>query len=203
MFVAKVGGLWRHGGLAQLFSFSRRLAGIAADLMQTDGTLLHHDQALFKEPGGGHTPWHCDQQYWPLDADSERPATSCWVPLVDCPLEMGPLQVCIATTVEYELQPPQHLTPRALPHAVLASAVCEGLPPRRTQRASSTENLRRVGVTNLGVSMIVAGRALVLKAAVRAALASVLPRYILAILQPMTSPPVLCADKTYTVMQLR
>jgi hypothetical protein len=88
----QVGGIWRHGGLAQLFSFSRRLAGIAADLMQTTGTLLHHDQALFKEPGGGHTPWHCDQQYWPLDADSERPATSCWVPLVDVPLEMGPLE---------------------------------------------------------------------------------------------------------------
>lgn len=22
---------------------------------------MYHDQALFKSPGGGHTPWHCDQ----------------------------------------------------------------------------------------------------------------------------------------------
>jgi hypothetical protein len=59
----QVGGVWRHGGLSELFSFSERLAGIAAQLMQTQGTLLHHDQALFKEPGGGYTPFHCDQQY--------------------------------------------------------------------------------------------------------------------------------------------
>ena len=88
----QVGGIWRHGGLAQLFSFSKRLAGIAAELMQTEGTLLHHDQALFKQPGGGFTPWHCDQQYWPLDAESEREACSAWVPLQAVPLEMAPLQ---------------------------------------------------------------------------------------------------------------
>ena len=87
----QVGGVWRHGGLSERFSFSRRLAGIAADLMQTEGTLLHHDQALFKEPGGGYTPWHCDQQYWPLDAESEQQAVSIWVPLQDTSSEMGPI----------------------------------------------------------------------------------------------------------------
>ena len=87
----QVGGMWRHGGLSEMFSFSQRLAGIAADLMQTEGTLLHHDQALFKEPGGGHTPWHCDQQYWPLDAESEREAVSCWIPLQATSSEMGPM----------------------------------------------------------------------------------------------------------------
>jgi ectoine hydroxylase-related dioxygenase (phytanoyl-CoA dioxygenase family) len=87
----QVGGMWRHSGAAQLFSFSRRLASIATRLMQTEGTLLHHDQALFKEAGGGHTPWHCDQQYWPLDGDSEREAVSAWIPLQDVPLEMGPM----------------------------------------------------------------------------------------------------------------
>ena len=30
---------------------------------------LYHDQALFKEAGGGITPWHQDQHYWPLDTD--------------------------------------------------------------------------------------------------------------------------------------
>jgi hypothetical protein len=40
---------------------SRRLAGIAAQLMGVDSVRLYHDQALFKESGGGRTPWHCDQ----------------------------------------------------------------------------------------------------------------------------------------------
>ena len=58
----QVGGMWQHGGCAKALTFSKRLASTAAGLMGTNGALLHHDQALFKEPGGGHTPWHCDQQ---------------------------------------------------------------------------------------------------------------------------------------------
>lgn len=129
LYAAQVGGLWRHGGLAQLFSFSRRLAGIAADLMQAEGTLLHHDQALFKEAGGGHTPWHCDQQYWPLDAESECPATSCWVPLVDCPLEMGPLQVCAAATARSAAAATAADPSRCMCCALLY-VVCQGVAPR-------------------------------------------------------------------------
>ena len=30
-------------------------------LMGVDGVGLYHDQALVKEAGGGHTPWHCDR----------------------------------------------------------------------------------------------------------------------------------------------
>lgn len=58
----QVGGMWQHGGCAKALTFSKRLASTAAGLMGTKGALLHHDQALFKEPSGGHTPWHCDQQ---------------------------------------------------------------------------------------------------------------------------------------------
>lgn len=29
--------------------------------LQVDGVRIYHDQALFKSPGGGPTPWHCDQ----------------------------------------------------------------------------------------------------------------------------------------------
>jgi ectoine hydroxylase-related dioxygenase (phytanoyl-CoA dioxygenase family) len=50
---------------------------------------LYHDQALYKEPGGGHTPWHADQYYWPLSSD--RTVTA-WIPLQDTPLELGPLE---------------------------------------------------------------------------------------------------------------
>ena len=57
-------------------------------LLEVAGVRLYHDQALFKEAGGGHTPWHADQFYWPLATD--RTVTA-WVPLVDVPMEMGPL----------------------------------------------------------------------------------------------------------------
>jgi ectoine hydroxylase-related dioxygenase (phytanoyl-CoA dioxygenase family) len=49
---------------------------------------LYHDQALFKEPGGGATPWHQDQYYWPLDTGN---MITMWMPLVDVTVEMGML----------------------------------------------------------------------------------------------------------------
>jgi ectoine hydroxylase-related dioxygenase (phytanoyl-CoA dioxygenase family) len=68
--------------------FSRRLARLATELLGSRGVRLYHDQALFKEPGGGHTPWHVDQVYWPLD--NERSVTI-WIPLVPISRDMGPL----------------------------------------------------------------------------------------------------------------
>jgi ectoine hydroxylase-related dioxygenase (phytanoyl-CoA dioxygenase family) len=49
---------------------------------------LYHDQALFKEPGGGHTPWHQDQYYWPIDTAH---TITMWMPLVDIEQQMGML----------------------------------------------------------------------------------------------------------------
>ncbi|MGV3557675.1 phytanoyl-CoA dioxygenase family protein [Larkinella arboricola] len=80
--------LWREDSTAREFVFSRRLAKIAADLMGVDGVRLYHDQALYKEPSGGFTPWHADQFYWPL---SSPKTTTVWIPLQDTPMEMGPL----------------------------------------------------------------------------------------------------------------
>ena len=68
---------------------SKRIAKIAADLMQTRGVRIYHDQALFKEGGGGITPWHADQYYWPLQTDKTITA---WIPLQATPFEMGPLE---------------------------------------------------------------------------------------------------------------
>jgi ectoine hydroxylase-related dioxygenase (phytanoyl-CoA dioxygenase family) len=50
---------------------------------------LYHDQALFKEPGGGPTPWHQDQYYWPLDSDR---TVTMWMPLVDIAADMGGME---------------------------------------------------------------------------------------------------------------
>ena len=52
---------------------------------QYEASLL---KRLYKEPGGGITPAHADQYYWPLASD--RTITA-WVPLQPVPVEMGPL----------------------------------------------------------------------------------------------------------------
>ena len=81
--------LWRESEDVKSLILSKRLGKIAAQLMQCNGVRLYHDQALFKEAGGGITPWHADQYYWPLDTD--RTVTA-WMPLQETPLEMGPLE---------------------------------------------------------------------------------------------------------------
>lgn len=81
--------LWREDEEIRQFVFSKRMAKIAADLMQVDGVRMYHDQALFKEGGGGITPWHADQYYWPLETDK---TVTAWIPLQATPLEMGPLE---------------------------------------------------------------------------------------------------------------
>ena len=81
--------LWRQDAIVKELIFSKRLAKIAADLLQTDGVRIYHDQALFKEGGGGITPWHADQYYWPLDTDK---TVTAWMPLQATPLSMGPVE---------------------------------------------------------------------------------------------------------------
>jgi ectoine hydroxylase-related dioxygenase (phytanoyl-CoA dioxygenase family) len=81
--------LWRENALVKELIFSKRIAKIATDLMQAEGVRLYHDQALFKEGGGGITPWHADQYYWPLATDK---TVTAWIPLQATPLEMGPLE---------------------------------------------------------------------------------------------------------------
>jgi ectoine hydroxylase-related dioxygenase (phytanoyl-CoA dioxygenase family) len=81
--------LWQEDELVKAFVFSKRLAKIAADLMQVEGVRMYHDQALFKEGGGGITPWHADQYYWPLETDK---TVTAWIPLQATPLELGPLE---------------------------------------------------------------------------------------------------------------
>lgn len=78
--------LWEHDEVVKRFVFARRFAKIAADLMGVSAVRLYHDQALYKEAGGGKTPWHQDQYYWPLDTDK---TITMWMPLVHATAEMG------------------------------------------------------------------------------------------------------------------
>jgi len=80
--------LWQVDAGVKRFVFAKRLAKIAADLMGVENVRLYHDQALFKEAGGGPTPWHQDQYYWPIDTNN---TVTMWMPLVDIDVDMGML----------------------------------------------------------------------------------------------------------------
>ena len=82
----QVMNLWTQDDAVKKFVLARRFGKIAAELMGVEGVRLYHDQALYKEAGGGHTPWHQDQFYWPLDTNH---TITLWMPLVDVPVEMG------------------------------------------------------------------------------------------------------------------
>ncbi len=78
--------LWRLDPRIAQFVLAPRFAHVAAELLGVPQVRLYHDQALCKEPGGGRTPWHQDQYYWPLDTDR---TVTMWMPLVDVPTEVG------------------------------------------------------------------------------------------------------------------
>ena len=80
--------LWQKSELVKEFVMGKCLASIAAELMGAKGVRLYHDQALYKEPGGGFTPWHADQYYWPLATEK---TCTVWIPLQETSIEMGPL----------------------------------------------------------------------------------------------------------------
>lgn len=84
----QVMNLWEVDPAVANFTLARRFGKIAADLLGVDRVRIYHDQALYKEPGGGHTPWHQDQYYWPLDTPD---TVTMWMPLVDITEDMGML----------------------------------------------------------------------------------------------------------------
>ena len=86
--------LWVQDEVVKSLICCPRIAQIASQLLEVDGVRLYHDQALFKEAGGGITPWHADQYYWPLENDKTITA---WIPLQEISLEMGPLEFSAAS----------------------------------------------------------------------------------------------------------
>ena len=80
--------IWVLDEQVRQFVLNPRFGKIAADLLGVEGVRVYHDQALFKEPGGGPTPWHQDQYYWPVDTNN---TVTMWMPLVDITEDMGML----------------------------------------------------------------------------------------------------------------
>ncbi len=85
----QLGNLWEQEQRIKDFVFSKPLAHIAQQLLEVDSVRMYHDQALYKEADGGITPWHCDQQYWPLESNK---TVTAWIPLTEIPIAMGPLE---------------------------------------------------------------------------------------------------------------
>ena len=82
----QVTNLWRQDPGVKEFVFNSGFAQAAADLLGVARVRIYHDQGLFKEPGGGPTPWHQDMYYWPLVTEM---AVTMWMPLVDVTSDMG------------------------------------------------------------------------------------------------------------------
>lgn len=80
--------LWEADEAVRKFTLAKRFAKVAADLLGVENVRIYHDQALYKEPGGGFTPWHQDQYYWPLNTNN---TVTMWMPLIDINDDMGML----------------------------------------------------------------------------------------------------------------
>lgn len=89
--------LWEHNATVKEYVTAKRYARIAARLMGVERARLYHDQALFKEAGGGITPWHQDQHYWPLATNN---TITMWMTLADIDADMGTLQFASGSHVE-------------------------------------------------------------------------------------------------------
>ncbi|WP_133012628.1 phytanoyl-CoA dioxygenase family protein [Marinomonas flavescens] len=86
--------LWPDYPDVAKFVMAKRFASVAAQLLRTEKVRIYHDQALYKEPNGGLTPWHQDQYYWPLETDK---ILTMWMPLVDVTKNMGTLNFASGT----------------------------------------------------------------------------------------------------------
>ena len=89
--------LWPKDEGVRRFVLARRFAKVAADLLGVNGVRIYHDQALLKEPGGGITPWHQDQHYWPLNTGN---TLTMWMPLIDLSPEMGTMRFASGSHLE-------------------------------------------------------------------------------------------------------
>lgn len=89
--------LWEYSAKVKEYVLAERFAGIAARLMGVDKVRLYHDQALFKEAGGGITPWHQDQHYWPLATNK---TITMWMTLANINADMGTLRFASGSHAE-------------------------------------------------------------------------------------------------------
>lgn len=91
----QVSNLWTGDQRVARFVQAKRFAGVAAELLGCTRLRLYEDQALFKEAGGGMTPWHQDGVYWPFERGTKT--VTMWMPLVDVGPDMGGMAFAIGS----------------------------------------------------------------------------------------------------------
>jgi len=84
--------MWLTNEIFRQFVLSPRIAEIAAALMGVERVRLYHDNALAKEPGCGRTPWHYDEEHFPI---ASKNVCTAWIPLQAIPRNMGPLAFAV------------------------------------------------------------------------------------------------------------
>lgn len=82
--------LWRLDEGIRRLVLARRLGKVAADLLGVSNVRIYHDEALFKEPGAGGSPWRRDGYFQPLDGSG---TITVWMPMVDLSVDMGMLAI--------------------------------------------------------------------------------------------------------------
>ena len=80
--------IWPKNKLLRAYVLSPRLGQISANLLGVPAVRLYHDNVLAKQAGCGRTPWHFDDQHFPLDTND---VVTAWIPAQPTPVEMGPL----------------------------------------------------------------------------------------------------------------
>jgi len=84
--------MWLRNEVFRQFVLSTRIAEIAAGLLGVPRVRLYHDNALAKEPGCGRTPWHYDEDHFPIASPN---ICTAWIPLQAVPRSMGPLAFAV------------------------------------------------------------------------------------------------------------
>lgn len=84
--------MWLKNNVFRQFVLSPRIAEIAAALLRVPRVRLYHDNALAKEPGCGRTPWHYDEDHFPI---ASAHVCTAWIPLQAVPRRMGPLAFAV------------------------------------------------------------------------------------------------------------
>ena len=86
--------LWQFDSRCEEIALDADIGQAAARLLDVEHVRLYHDQALVKTAGGGRTPWHQDQWYWPL---STQATITMWLALHDISADMGELEFALDT----------------------------------------------------------------------------------------------------------
>lgn len=89
VFLQKV-NMWRKAEQFRKFTLSKRIADVAARLMEVDKVRVWHDHLMVKLPEktSKATDWHQDFPYWPMEK-SAGSAMSVWIPMQDVTVENG------------------------------------------------------------------------------------------------------------------